>query len=69
MGRLIGLFERIIGEGIERGEFAKEDARARATQLVASLEGALLLGNLYKDASYLEGVGARIKQEIRDGLR
>src|SRR5215467_7432749 len=69
MGRLIGLFERVIAEGIERGEFAKGDARPRATQLVASLEGALLISNLYKDASYLDGVADRLKEEIRAGFR
>jgi len=69
MARLIGLFERVIAEGVQGGEFAKGDARARATQLVASLEGALLLSNLYKDPSYLDGVSARLKQDIRGGLR
>jgi TetR/AcrR family transcriptional repressor of nem operon len=69
MGRLIGLFERIVAEGIEGGEFAKGDARARATQLVASLEGALLISNLYKDPSYIAGVASRLKDEIRAGFR
>src|SRR5262245_41829174 len=49
MDRLIALFQRIIAEGIDSGELAKCDARARATHMVASLEGGLLLSNLYKD--------------------
>ena len=56
MMRLIGLFERIIAEGMKRGEFAKGNARARARLIVASVEGAIMLTNLYKDATYMEVV-------------
>ena len=68
MGKLIGLFERIIKEGIDRGEFAKGDARARATHLVAALEGALLLSNLYKDETYIKGMTERLEVEIAGGF-
>src|SRR5262249_13818306 len=39
MMRLIGLFERIIAEGMKRGEFRKGDARAQARLIIASVEG------------------------------
>jgi AcrR family transcriptional regulator len=68
MGQLIGLFEKVIAAGIERGEFAKGDAHSRATHLVAAIEGALMLSNLYKDKTYLHSVAERLKQEVSAGL-
>src|SRR5215471_7497716 len=56
MARLIGLVEWVIAEGIKQGEFAAGDARARATLIVASVEGAIMLGNLYKDTMYMESM-------------
>src|SRR5581483_8585835 len=56
MGTLHGLFERLIKEGVARHEFAKRDARATAIHLVAALEGALMLTNLYKEPEYLDAV-------------
>jgi TetR/AcrR family transcriptional regulator, transcriptional repressor for nem operon len=69
MARLIGLFERIIEEGGKLGEFQKGDSRGRAVNIVAALEGGLLLSNLYKDDSYLRGVAGRLENEVRAGLR
>jgi AcrR family transcriptional regulator len=69
MARLIGLLERIIDEGVKLGEFPKGDARARAAHLVAALEGALMLSNLYKDDAYLRGVADRLENEVTAGLR
>jgi AcrR family transcriptional regulator len=69
MGQLVGFVERIIREGIELGEFAKGDARARANSMVAAVEGALMLSNLYKDDSYLRDVAARLELEVSEGLR
>lgn len=68
MGQLIGLFEKVVAAGIERGEFAKGDARSRATHLVAAIEGALMLSNLYKDKTYLHSVAERLKQEVSAGF-
>ena len=69
MMRLIGLFERIIAEGIKRGEFPKGDARARARLIVASVEGAIMLTNLYKDTTYMEVVLDHLERSVRTGFR
>jgi hypothetical protein len=69
MTRLTGLFERIIAEGMRRGEFAKEDARARARVIVASVEGAIMLTNLYKDGTYMEAVLDQLERSVRSGFR
>jgi TetR/AcrR family transcriptional regulator, transcriptional repressor for nem operon len=68
MDWLIGLFTRVIEEGMKASEFARSDARARATQMVAELEGAILLSNLYKDDRFLRGVVDRLESEARAGL-
>jgi AcrR family transcriptional regulator len=69
MARLISLFERVIAEGAKNGEFSPGDARARATWLVAGLEGAIMLSNLYKDRSYIETVTDHLIGSIRSGFR
>ena len=69
MTRLTGLVERIIAEGMGRGEFAKEDARARARVIVASVEGGIMLTNLYKDGAHLKAVLDQLEQNVRSGFR
>ena len=69
MIRLIGLFERIIAEGMKRGEFAKGNARALARLIVASVEGAIMLTNLYKDTTYMEVVLDHLERSVRTGFR
>jgi TetR/AcrR family transcriptional repressor of nem operon len=69
MSRLIGLFEKTIAKGIEGGEFAKQDARQSAVQIVATLEGGLVLSNLYKDPGYLKSAADRLESDVRAGLR
>src|SRR5262245_30822523 len=69
MGRLIGLVERVIAEGVKQGEFAAGDARARATLMVASVEGDIMLSNLYKDAMYLESMIDHLKRSVQTGFR
>jgi AcrR family transcriptional regulator len=66
MAALHGLFERIIKEGVVHGDFRKRDARATATHMVAALEGALMLSNLYKDQEYLDVVAAHLAGEIAE---
>jgi AcrR family transcriptional regulator len=56
MRQVIALFEQVIAEGMKQGEFPEGDARARARMLVASIEGGILLTNLYKDSTYMEAV-------------
>jgi AcrR family transcriptional regulator len=69
MSDLIGLFERIIAEGIGQGEFKKQNARTLASSIVASLEGGMMLSNLYKDAHYLEAITNDFRQRVQNGLR
>ena len=65
MRQVIGLFEQIIAEGMKEGEFFEGDARARARLLVASMEGAILLTNLYKDGAYMEAVLDHLERTVR----
>jgi hypothetical protein len=37
--------------------------------LVASIEGAILLGNLYKDGAYIEAVLDHLERSVRRGFR
>jgi AcrR family transcriptional regulator len=70
MGQLIGLFERVIAEGIKQSEFpAGDDAHAWATLIVASVEGGVLLSNLYKDRKYMETVLDHLERSIQTGCR
>jgi AcrR family transcriptional regulator len=69
MMQVIGLFEQIIAEGMKQGEFPKGDARARARMLVASMEGAILLTNLYKEDTYMEAVLDHLERSVRKGFR
>jgi AcrR family transcriptional regulator len=69
MSRLIGLFEQVIAQGIKNGEFAVTDARAQAISLVTSLEGGIMLCNLYKDQSYLNTVLDDLQRRVRAGFR
>ena len=69
MTQLVGGFERVIERGMRAGEFPKGDARAQARVIVATLEGGLLLSNLYKDRAPLAAVGQHLERYIRSGLR
>jgi TetR/AcrR family transcriptional regulator, transcriptional repressor for nem operon len=69
MSRLIGLFERIVNEGIAGGEFARHNARDTAMKMVATLEGGLVLSNLYKDQGYLRSVADCLQAEVKAGFR
>jgi TetR/AcrR family transcriptional repressor of nem operon len=68
MAQLLGCFEGEIARGMRHGEFPKGDARARATVMVASLEGAVLLGNLYKNRAPMEAVFEHLNRYVRNGL-
>jgi TetR/AcrR family transcriptional regulator, transcriptional repressor for nem operon len=68
MSRLIGLFERVIVEGMEQGDFPKGDARARANLIVASLEGGIMLSNLYKDRAHMDAVLDHLKRGAQTGF-
>jgi TetR/AcrR family transcriptional regulator, transcriptional repressor for nem operon len=64
----VNLFERVIAEGTENGEFALGDPRTRAICIVASLEGALMLSNLYKDRTYVDAVADDLISSLRNAL-
>src|SRR5262245_11568216 len=69
MTRLVGAFEQVIERGMRAGEFAEGDARARARVIVATLEGGLLLSNLYKDRAPLAAVWQHLERHVRNGFR
>jgi AcrR family transcriptional regulator len=69
MTQLIGCFEQVITQGMRHGEFPKGDARGRARLIVASLEGGVLLGNLYKDHAHMEAVLEHLTGYVRSGFR
>lgn len=65
MTQLIGFFEQVVVQGMKQGDFPKRDARAQARVIVASLEGGILLSNLYKDPTYMESVLDNLKRSIQ----
>jgi TetR/AcrR family transcriptional repressor of nem operon len=69
MTGLIGAFEQLIARGVKGGEFPKGDTNARARVIVASLEGAVLLGNLYKQRAPMEAVLEHLERYVRNGCR
>ena len=59
---------RIINRGIERGEIRPTtDADEVASLLIATLEGALMLSNLYKDPVHMQRAAAHMQRYI-EGL-
>jgi len=69
MTQLIAAFERLIARGLRGGEFSKGDTHARARVIVASLEGAVLLGNLYKQRAPMDAVLEHLERYVRNGCR
>jgi len=69
MDQLIGCFEQVIARGVRQGEFPKGDDRARARVIVATLEGGVLLSNLYKDRVPMGAVREHLERYVRNGLR
>ena len=65
MTQFVGGFTR----GIRQGEFPKGDVIARSRVIVATLEGWLLLGNLYKDRAPIEAVMEHLERYVRNGFR
>jgi AcrR family transcriptional regulator len=69
MTRLVGVFEQVIAQGMKQGDFPKGDARARARFIVATLEGGIMMANLYKDRTYMEAVLDHLKRSVQMGFR
>lgn len=70
MTDLIDLFEKVIAQGIEAGEFRRGDMliRSRASVMVASIEGGIMLSNLYKKDTPLQAVLTHLEDQVRHGL-
>ena len=69
MTELVGAVEHLIARGVRHGEFPKGDARTRARVMVASLEGGVMLSNLFKDWAPMENVLAHLESHVRNGFR
>src|SRR5579859_6407797 len=60
-----GTIHRIVNRGIERGEIRPTtDADEVASLLIATLEGALMLSNLYKDSVHMQRAAAHMVRYI-----
>ncbi|NJK28849.1 MAG: TetR/AcrR family transcriptional regulator [Acaryochloridaceae cyanobacterium CSU_3_4] len=63
------LIQRIVNQGIKRGEFqATVDAASVATVLIATIEGAVMLSKLYGDPSYLKHSLQHLQTYIQEQL-
>src|SRR5262249_10691070 len=69
MARRGGLFEGVSDHGTKQGGIAAGDPRARAIWMVASIEGAVMLSNLYKDRDYMEAVVDHLRSRVENGFR
>ena len=67
MSGLRGLIEEVIALGMQQGEFRAGDAREKATLFLASIEGALMLSNLYKDRYQIGVVVDHLTRSVRSG--
>jgi TetR/AcrR family transcriptional repressor of nem operon len=67
MAGFLGLFEQVLAQGMKEGDFPKGDARAQARLIVASLEGGIMLSNLYKDRAYIEAVVDHLNRSTQTG--
>jgi AcrR family transcriptional regulator len=69
MARLLARVFEVIDQGMKRGDFAKGDALACASSIVAALEGGIVLSNLYRDQKYLKSIADRLEAEVSAGLQ
>jgi len=60
------LLESIVREGVERGQFQIKDQRPRdvAMQILAGVQGALLIGRLTGDAHAIDAVIAEFRNYL-----
>lgn len=60
-----GLLQRIIGRGIDKGEFRPEtDPAALASLIIAGLEGGLMMSKLYADAKFIHRIAEHLHTHI-----
>lgn len=66
MRRLLATIERIVADGVSRGEFrAGTNARVEASGVVATMEGALMLTKLNDDPAHLAWAVDRVRERAR----
>jgi TetR/AcrR family transcriptional regulator, transcriptional repressor for nem operon len=69
MDGLRGLVRRVVEEGVERGELrANVDPEQVATVFTATLEGAIMLTQLYEDPEHVRRVAAHLYQHLERDL-
>jgi TetR/AcrR family transcriptional regulator, transcriptional repressor for nem operon len=65
-----GLVSRIVARGVARGELRAEiDPDSTATMLIATLEGAIMMSNLYDDPTHIRRAVAHLRWYIESILR
>jgi AcrR family transcriptional regulator len=70
MDRWRDMFVHIIARGVSRGEIRPGvDPDAEATLFIATLEGAVMMSNLYKDAVHVRRVIARLVDYVNKELK
>jgi TetR/AcrR family transcriptional regulator, transcriptional repressor for nem operon len=66
---LRALVRQVVARGIERGEIrAEADPEQVATVFTATLEGAIMLTQLYDDAQFVRAAGAHLKDYLERQL-
>lgn len=69
MTGLRGLVARVVSAGVERGELRPGvDPERVATVFTATLEGAIMLSQLYDDPQYVRTAAAHLREYVEDGL-
>jgi len=65
-----GLVRHIVARGVERGQLrADADPDAVATMLIATLEGAIMMSNLYGDSAFIRRAVVYLNAYIEQTLR
>ena len=70
MDGLRRLVREVVAKGVERGELRPEvDAEQVATVLTATLEGAIMLTQLYDDPQYVRRAAAHLREYLERSVR
>lgn len=69
MSDWMSLFVMILNSGRERGQIRADiDVSSEAAHIIANLEGALVLCQIFDDPTYLERIKKTLRQHFRDDL-
>lgn len=64
------LLEKIIVQGIREGEFRDTiNANKEAVNMIASLEGGIMLGKLHRNPSYMHAIADQLIDHINTRLK